>query len=66
MNEHRRTEQGDEVTDEHAIEPKEGKPEQPYRPPRQPAQEQPDEPVKRGGAPGSEAGGDEPRPAPGD
>ena len=66
MSEHRRTEQGDEVTEDQSFEPKEGKPEQPYRPPRQPAQDQPgDEPVERGGEPGGEAAGDEPRPAPG-
>jgi hydrogenase maturation protease len=65
MTEQRRTEQGDEVTEEHSIEPEEGKPPEPYRPPRQPAQAHPEEPVQRGGAPGGEAAGDEPRKAPG-
>lgn len=46
--ERRKTEQGDELTEEHSIAPKHGRPENPYRPARQPAQEQPDEDAEEG------------------
>jgi hypothetical protein len=43
MAERRKTEQDDELTEEHSVAAEEGRPENPYRPPRQPAQDQPEE-----------------------
>lgn len=39
----RRTEQDDELAEEHSVAPQHERPENPYRPARQPAQQQPDE-----------------------
>ncbi len=44
----RKTDQGDELTEEHSIAAEEHRPENPYRPARQPAQEQPDEESEKG------------------
>jgi hypothetical protein len=65
---HRKTEQGDELTEQHSIAHKEGKHEQPYRPPRQPAQagSAAQEPVERGGDHGADTEGMEPRKGPGE
>jgi hypothetical protein len=62
-----KTEQGDELTEEHSIAHKEGKHEQPYRPPRQPSQDQPAsaEQSKRGSGHGADTEGSEPRKGPG-
>ncbi len=43
MDERRKTEQGDELDEEHSIAAEEGREERPYRPARQPAQEPPEE-----------------------
>jgi hypothetical protein len=37
----RTTEQGDELTEQHSLSQREGRPKLPYRPPRQPAQDPP-------------------------
>lgn len=44
----RKTEQGDDLTEEHSIAAEEHRPENPYRPARQPAQETPDEEGEKG------------------
>lgn len=43
MQGHRKTEQDDELTEEHSIAQQANREENPYRRPRQPAQEQPEE-----------------------
>lgn len=48
----RKTEQGDDLTEEHSIATEEGRPENPYQPARQPAQEEPGE----GGEEGKDTG----------
>ena len=69
MEEHRKTEQDDELREEHSIAHKEGEHERPYRPPRQPSQAPPEEEdrgVDRGGTPDVETEGTRPRQAPGE
>jgi hypothetical protein len=48
MQDERKTEQDDELTEEHSVAAEEDRPDNPYRPARQPAQEEPDEEGEKG------------------